>query len=312
MLQELFSKIYEQVDVSAFERLKQTINERSMPLRLTGVTSRNLVAWRNKDLFDYPDNIRVQLNFKEFLWIKIIQSMRNFGISLNVIKSVKSTMDMKIDFKQVSKKQKEILMEGMISKFKEEGYSTEDIKRIASVIETGGLEDFIHSHSIGYTMMDLLIITLISTRSRVGFLLFEDEDQNCIPWMDSFFDINERTYELWQGNHLFISFNKYLAAFIADENTDKYLLPYNLLSPEEKDILDSVRSGKYKSIEIRFNDKRKPELLKLSQSNDPGERIIDVLSRNDYASIMITQKEGKIKNITSHITKKLDKGKDPN
>ena len=81
--------------------------------------------------------------------------------------------------------------------------------------------------------------------------------------------------------------------------------------PAEKVILDYIRNGEYKSIEIRFNDSRKPEMLKLTKVNETQERIVDILSRHDYLQITVTKRDGKIVNMKSEITQKINEGKNP-
>ena len=82
--------------------------------------------------------------------------------------------------------------------------------------------------------------------------------------------------------------------------------------PNEKTILDYIRDKAYKSIEVIFNDARKPEILKLTKAVATQERIVDILSRDNYAQITVTKRNGKIVNIKSEITEKLNKGKNPN
>ena len=289
MIDNLVSKILGTVDLPEFERLKKVIDERRIPLRLTGVTSRNLVTWKKKNLFDYPDNLRVKLNFKELLWLKIIQTLRNFGVSLNVIKTLKVILDEEIDISDSVQIYKSKIMSGLMNELKEKKYSEGELKEIESIFEKQGLEELMKSQSFGFSLMDLLISVMIATRSRIGILL--SDDNKCIPWMDQVFDINENTQSFWQNSHLFISFNKFLVDFLLDEGINDFLLPYEILMPEEKKILDYIRDKEYKSIEIRFNDQRKPEMLKLTKINDPHERIVDVLSKNDYAQITVTKRD---------------------
>ncbi|KKM01465.1 hypothetical protein LCGC14_1794160 [marine sediment metagenome] len=310
MLEQFISRLFQEIDLPEFERLKKIIDERRMPLRLTGVSPRTLTSWKQKQLFDYPDNIRVKLNFKDFLWLKIIQTLRGFGISLNVIQSIKKDLDQELDIGEYLKEYEEKVIKGLITEFKKLDYPDEELRNFESIIKSKGLDVLFKSLNFNLNLLDLLICYLIATHSRIGILL--TTDNSCIPWMDHFFDIDNRTRRLWQDSHLFVSFNQFLVQFLSDEKLVDFLLPYDILMPEEKEILDYVRSGDYKSIEIRFNDKRKPETLKLAKVHKTQERIVDILSKSDYQQINITKKDGKIVNIKSEITKKINEGKNPN
>jgi DNA-binding transcriptional MerR regulator len=310
MIEHLISRVFHEIDFPEFERLKKIIDERRMPLRLTGVSPRTLSSWKQKQLFDYPDNIRVKLNFKDFLWLKIIQTLRDFGISLNVIQSIKEVLDQVLDINEYLRDYEEKVMTSLITEFKKRNYSDEELIEFESIIKRKGLDVLFKSFNFNLDLLDSLICVLIATRSRIGFLL--TEDNSCIPWMDHFFDIDNRTRELWQNSHLFISFNQFLIQFLSDEKLVNFLVPYDILMPEEKEILDCIRSGDFKSIEIRFNDKRRPETLKLAKVHETQDRIVDILSKYDYQQIAITKRDGKIVNIRSERTVKINKGKNPN
>ncbi len=309
MVEQLISRVFNVIDFPEFERLRKKADERRMPLHLTGVSSRNIISWKQKQLFDYPDNIRVKLNFKDFLWLKVIQTLRGFGISLSVIHSIKESLDQEFDLKKYYIQYEEKVISGLKAELKKADYSDEELNKIETIVKREGFDVLLKSLYSSFNLLDLLIYYMIATRSRIGILL--TENNSCIPWMDHFFDIDDRTKLLWQKSHLFISFNQFLVQFLADEDLVDFLLPYDLLRPDEKEILDCVRSGEYKSIEIRFNDKRKPETLKLSKAHETHHRIVDILSKYDYQQIVVTQRDGKIVNIRSEITKKIIKGKYP-
>jgi DNA-binding transcriptional MerR regulator len=310
MIENLIAKSFDLVDYPEIERLRKVIDERRIPLRLTGVTSRNLVAWKQKNLFDYPDNIRVKLNFKELLWLKIIQTLRDFGVSLNVIQTIKESLDEEYDIGDHLQKHKEKLMQGLLNKLKDSSYTDDELRNIEAAINEEGFGELIKSQIFGFSLMDFLISVMIATRTRIGIMLLDGN--TCIPWMDQFIDINSQTQKFWQNNHLFISFNQYLSEFLLDESINDFLVPYNVLMPDEKTILDYIRDKAYKSIEVIFNDARKPEILKLTKAVATQERIVDILSRDNYAQITVTKRNGKIVNIKSEITEKLNKGKNPN
>ena len=309
MIEQLISRLFDVIDIPEFERLNKITAERRIPLRLTGVSPRTLTSWKQKQLFDYPDNIRVKLNFKDFLWLKIIQTIRSFGVSLNVILPIKILFDQELDIKNYLKEYEGKVVEGLARALKKNNYSDGELKNIESIIKQEGLDALFKSLNFNYNLFDVLVNSLIANRFRVGILLLGDN--TCIPWMDHFFEIDGRTSLLWQNSHLFVSFNQFLVQFLAYEKLADFLLPYEILNHDEKVILDHVRNKEYKSIEIKFNDQRKPEMLKLTKINDPHERVIDILSRNDYAQITVTKRDGKIVNIKSEITEKLNRGKNP-
>ena len=173
MQEQLISNLVQEIDLPEFERLKKIIDDRRMPLQLTGVSPRTLTSWKRKQLFDYPDNIRVKLNFKDFLWLKIIQTLRDFGISLNVIQSIKEVLYQVLDLNEYLKEYEEKVITGLISELKKDNCSDEELIKFESIIRRKGLDVLLKPLYFNLDLLDSLVCILIATRSRIGFLLIE-------------------------------------------------------------------------------------------------------------------------------------------
>jgi hypothetical protein len=71
------------------------IADRMASLRLTNIKRRNFYHWKEEGLIDWgnteEDDKRtwVRLNIYEFIWVRIIQSARDFGIPIDSLRELK-------------------------------------------------------------------------------------------------------------------------------------------------------------------------------------------------------------------------------
>ena len=81
--------LIESKDAEIYDAL-ENMSERFIRLRETGVSSRVFYHWKDQGLIEYELKGRnVLLNTFEYLWIMCLDSMRRFGLSLDIIRNAK-------------------------------------------------------------------------------------------------------------------------------------------------------------------------------------------------------------------------------
>jgi hypothetical protein len=254
-------------------------------------------------LFEYIDNIRVKLNFREFLWLKVIQTLRQLGVSIDLILNVKELLEEKLDNKLLLSVYKEEIRTNFLEEFKKRNYTAEDLKTLESIFDKYGVKHLLNLLNFdSNNMLSLLIFLLISTGVDVGIIILEDG--SVFPWTD-ILKLDEHFSELWISPHISIPFSYYLKEFLNDDKFQDHLVPYGILSEDELKILRFLRSGTFKEITIIYNNKQKPEIIKVTQIENNKERIIDLLRKHNYQKIIITQIDGKVVNVKVKKTFKL-------
>ena len=74
------------------------IFERRATLKLSGVKKRNFYNWKEEGIIDWKsdsdDEKRswVRLNIYDFIWLKIVQAARDFGVPLEAIRNLKNEL----------------------------------------------------------------------------------------------------------------------------------------------------------------------------------------------------------------------------
>ena len=71
------------------------IFERKASLKLSGIKKRNFYHWKEEGIIDWKsesdDEKRswVRLNIYDFIWVKIVQAARDFGVPIEAIRKLK-------------------------------------------------------------------------------------------------------------------------------------------------------------------------------------------------------------------------------
>lgn len=69
--------------------------EQLIPLSFTGISHRNFHHWKESDLITLPEpveksRVNVRLNLAEYIWIKLVEYLRNVGLSIKLIREIKT------------------------------------------------------------------------------------------------------------------------------------------------------------------------------------------------------------------------------
>ena len=115
-------------------------------------------------------------------------------------------------------------------------------------------------------------------------------------------------FEIFSRTFISISLNELINDCIININPAK--LPPNLtfLSDEEKKIFQAIRTGEYKTVTVRFNDKSKPRVLELTQIKKIKieSRLFEIIHKGTYEDIEIKTQNGEIYSCINTRKIKLD------
>ena len=74
------------------------IFERKASLKLSGVKKRNFYHWKEEGIIDWKSESEdekrswVRLNIYDFIWVKIVQAARDFGVPIEAIRNLKNEL----------------------------------------------------------------------------------------------------------------------------------------------------------------------------------------------------------------------------
>lgn len=232
------------------------LSERFISLKETGVSSRTFLHWKEKGLIDYnSDRRRVKLNAFEYIWVLCLAKMRNFGLSLDIIKKVQKTINIDIfdGIAELDNKEKEKLLKGTI-------YLTKDkdkAKEYITMFESDEGKNFFKDTNLRLTMFNVAIIKCIMDKERISISIYEDRD--AIILFECTYELLKEMYgdeglleidKLDTTPHLKLNLNYFINDFLKDDTRAKYLSNNKLLSLQELTVLRLLKNNEVNQITI--------------------------------------------------------------
>lgn len=104
-------------------------------------------------------------------------------------------------------------------------------------------------------------------------------------------------------DHIVINVNEILQRIFPDKNLKPIYNGYNL-NEQEEEVIEQIRTGDWKLIEIIGTDGNIDRIDK-TVSYDPVERILELLLQHEYQDIVISVAGGKIVKLMNKIKKKM-------
>lgn len=269
------------------------------------VTKRDILYWQERGILikDNTPNKTRKFNFKELVWIRLVSRLRKLTVSFEAIADIKQELFEQTKLTDFIKHpDSEKYIEFVIQNLDDDEYTKQQIRNTYKTSE--------HLKGISITNFDIMLSKLLHEKGNVSLILAIQESTNgeiqrleSNQWLSIFVpDIIEELSKIEAYNGIFIhdyisiSLNDILKDVIVQIDPKKVPDRFFQLSNEEKQILDYIRGGQYKSIAIRFNDDKKPYLAELTEikklKNEA--RIFELIYKGAYQSIEIGTQEGVI------------------
>ena len=284
-----------------FEKIYPKITEYFMPLSITGVSARTYLHWKSKGLI--PDSQTnegqrewVRLNLIDYVWIKIIQVMRDFGMPLETIKQTKELLFENILAVLVPDKEDYLnFLRTESDVDPEKIQSISELIDLASDAMENNPEEFdVHTTIIGSMISDLLIkndrgsviITKSGKEFDVSFFSYKTLD-----------DFKNLVLPLLESPHIQIPIRKLIEDFFDDPKSDKFVDSFELLNFKEKKVIDAIRKKDFKQIIIKQDQAEESIIIELERDGDildqKAKDVKRLLGLNEYSEVTIKYRNDK-------------------
>lgn len=263
--------------------------------------------WAEKGLFvrEYKHGEWLTFNLTEAYWIKTIMKLRDFNVSLDVIKKIKESffddqLNIVLTDEDKAKAIETFKSLGMYSKEVEEQITDGSLwkKMLANAKEINDFERIIMEILFGRKPYSILL-------SQNGNAVLLDES-NILLEKDK--DYLKEYKEISSKSHIKISLNEILGELVTclGELTCSEVIP--ILTKPEAELLNLMRNDKISKVEIRFNKNSEPILIAITTENKVSEqaRLQDMIISKGYQDIKITTQNGKIAIIENTKKHKID------
>lgn len=285
-------KLDEFVDTKSFDKLAElyeVINEERLSAKDTGINYRVINHWDEKGIIRFgrenKDHNR-KFSFVDFVWIKVVNELRSFGVGLDVIKKITDDVYDKVPITEVYDQ-----MAKNIKAF--EGFEGEDKEGFLEFIKSGEYknEDF-DSLGLNFHFLHILISEAIATRESVSLILFNDGE-----WLP-FLSHNEHLYpselihKIEYHSQIRVNLTNIIYQYILEDYLTEYFSGMFLFTKQEAHLLYYVMEGDFKKIYV-FGKSKLDKPQEILKSKTTLQEVMYIFLTKKYKDFILIDKKGK-------------------
>lgn len=281
--------------VQAIEKLYPKLYEPVMNLAVTRVPARLYFYWKKSGLIDSSatnENEKgwVKINLIEYLWIKVIVILRDYGVPFEKIKETKELMFMNIFDFLAEQKDDYIQYLKENSKVSDKKLKTVDKALTLARIEMNNSpEEFQIYHTlIGNLILDLLI------RNDKGYItLSKQENEYEVGYfsLKSMSEFEAYVQPLFDKPCLFVPIRSIIQEFLEDNKTEKIVENISLLNLKEMKVIEAIRNKDFKEIIIKQDGKKESIIIEIEKDGNildqKAKEVKRILGLNEYSEVTI-------------------------
>lgn len=250
----------------------EQIQKRKLNVSDIGIPYQWVNNWDNEDLLfknKRKDGKWRKFNFVDYLWIRIITELRDFGASYDIIRDVKEVVEQEISLDPIHTR-------------------TES----EAADENGSQGDFSPE---SLSLLTLLIIETIATKAHIQLLIHSDGE--CFLLNHNHMHLyGEDLEEFRKSTYLSVSLNHLLVNFIGKHDLE-FILPFvPLIREEEAEVLEYIRKEELNKLLIKREDGDEMELVSASNGHKADLELdfVQFVINSPYRFIEFETKDEKI------------------
>lgn len=299
----LESKKYEK----DFPNLDNTLSEPRFLISELGVTARDATYWDKQGILPEMKGTgaRRKYDLVQSVWIKLIQQMRDFGISISVIKNLKDKLlQPSFSFAELLKNPKGL--EVLRTVAKTEG--TE--KEFEQLLQSGELEKNLEGKH--FDLFTTLVKTVVVFRKSISILVSVEGD--FIPYsLELHSDLvktDQGVTEVFNIPHISLSLSSAYSQLINDWSAKPFFGMVSMLSNKELEALEAIREKGVKEITIKYSG-GELDLMEVVKNEkvELESRFLDVISKQGFHTVTVKSRKGNIVHFENKQMRKFKRAK---
>jgi len=287
-----------------FPGLSEAMNVPRFTINDLGVTARDATYWSKKEILPkiiVTNTTRRKYTLKQAIWIKLIQQLRLFDISLGQIKKIKDhLLTTDVNIKELMQTEQINLI---LERIAEKHGNLEEYKEL--IKDPSFLKEMESDH---LDVFEIMVLYTIIFRRDVSYIV--TVDGYCLPYVFDKHEIikkNVPEFELlMKSPHIVLSLSQAYSQLIQDWNEKKWFNELSIVSKDEKKILGLLRDKSIKELKImkKGNEVDRVILIK-DKSINSIEEFANHIVRNGYQTITISTRQGKPVHFKNEVSIKL-------
>ena len=281
-----------------YPELLAAMNEKPFTVVETEVHPNLVADWNREGLLLSPRVARKhhRLSASEFLWIKMIEKLRQYNFSFTSIKKIKDELAIPVGIDVTEVMDYDSLMDQIIEKHGEEHRAKfeaalADPKIRKEVVATFG------KATTSMNLLGVLILIALVTKQPVSYVI--DTKETGLIYSPIFFDTplaNDFLSDLMEKTHVSISITELLARVLTLAPIQKVSEKLHLVTEKEALVLEALRENDLASVMIRFDRKNNMDFLEVTKAEKVSKRarLMELLLTNGYQDITVKTENGNI------------------
>ena len=284
--------------------LIDAMNTTQFTIKDLGVNARDATYWSKKEILpelEGTTTTRRKYTLKQALWIKLIQQLRSFDISLRQIKKIKDHVLMK-GF-NVKEALQDEYMNLIVEQLAKEDGKLEEYK--ARMKDPSFLKELEKER---IDIFEVMVLSTIVFRRDVSYIV--SADGFCLPYVfdkhETITKNNPKFESAMKSPHIVLSLSQAYSQLIQEWSEKKWFNEVSIVSTDEKKILGLLRDKTIKELRImKNNDEVDRVILINKKSINAIEEFANHIVRNGYQTITISTRQGKPVHFKNEVSIKL-------
>src|ERR1035437_5383567 len=299
-------KLEEFIDTKNLDKLAElyeVMTEERLSAKEIGINYRVINHWDEKGIIRFKRATiggNRKFSFVDFIWIKIVEELRSFGVQLPIIKKIADNIYEPLPMKE--------LMENFANNLDSvKNYEGESKDEFINFIKSGAYKeaDFLEM-DFSFSYLHVLIAEAIATRTPTTLIVFSDgewfpyikENEHLYP--------KELLYKKEFSSQVRISITDLIFKFILEDYLTEYFNELHLFTYQESKLLYHIKSGTYKKVLVLFKSK-KQEPLEIKKSKKAQEEIVRIFRAKEYREFILIDNKDKEFRIRANEPDKISK-----
>lgn len=282
------------ITLQAIEKVYPKLYEPIMNLSITGVPARTYFYWKKSGLIesfgaDESKKGWIKINLIEYLWIKIIVILRDYGVPFEKIKETKEKLFSNYMDILITEK------DDYIEFLRESNFSEEHISEIIRALDL--VEEEINSSpeefEIYQTLIGNLVMGLLLKNDKGYITLSKGEDEYDVGYFSikTMAEFESFVEPYFEKPCLFIPIRSIIEEFLDNAKTEKTAVSINLLDLKEMKVIEAIRKRDFKEITIKLESNKETIIIEIEKDGNildqKAKEVKRILGLNEYSEVTI-------------------------
>lgn len=280
------------------KELKGRLDAKPYRAAETGIHPKVMADWNRHDLLLVkPEKNKMhRFSITEFVWVKLIEKMRQQGLPLKVIKDFKDSLHS--DFFQ----QKGEPVSKSFLKAKLSSMPDLDPKMLDKFLEETSLEEMktenLPKGVLDGGVLELLVLLCLFLKTPFSFFIYQSGESivfNSLMLRDNLYS-KEEVQKIFSDSFVSISLTEVLSEVLLLSPVEVLHGQLMILTDMEANVLEAIRDDDLSSVVIKYDKDNQMDLMEVKklQKTEREARLMDLMLKDGYQDITVKTQHGKV------------------